>query len=50
MSNSGISNVGIVAKSNFHSLMDHEGSVSANDNSKRRSNLSIIPPNEGKAF
>ena len=44
MSNSGISNVGIVAKSNFQSLMDHVGSGSAYDLSKRRSNLSILPP------
>ena len=36
MSNSGISNVGIVAKSNFQSLMDHVGSGSAYDLSKRR--------------
>ena len=42
MSNSGISNVGIVAKSNFQSLMDHVGSGSAYDLSKRRSNLSIL--------
>ena len=50
MSNSGISNVGIVAKSNFQSLMDHVGSGSAYDLSKRRSNLSILPPYDGKAF
>ena len=50
MSNSGISNVGIVAKSNFQSLMDHVGSGSAYDLSKRKSNLSILPPYDGKAF
>ena len=50
MSNSGISNVGIVAKSNFQSLMDHVGSGSAYDLSKRRSNLSILPPYDGKAL
>ena len=50
MSNSGINNVGIVAKSNFMSLMDHVGSGSAYDLSKRRSNLTILPPYGGKAF
>lgn len=50
MSNSGINNVGIVAKSNFLSLMDHVGSGSAYDLSKRRSNLTILPPYGGKAF
>ena len=50
MSNSGINNVGIVAKSNFLSLMDHVGSGSAYDLSKRRSNLTILPPYGGKTF
>lgn len=50
MSNSGINNVGIVAKSNFQSLMDHVGSGSAYDLSKRRSNLTILPPYGGKTF
>lgn len=50
MSNSGINNVGIVAKNNFQSLMDHVGSGSAYDLSKRRSNLTILPPYDGKAF
>ena len=44
MSNSGINNVGIVAKSNFMSLMDHLGSGSAWDLARRRSGLSILPP------
>ncbi|MBQ0097842.1 MAG: glucose-1-phosphate adenylyltransferase subunit GlgD [Oscillospiraceae bacterium] len=44
MSNSGINNVGIIAKSNFHSLMDHLGSGSAWDLARRRSGLSILPP------
>lgn len=48
MSNSGINNVGIVAKSNFLSLMDHVGSGSAYDLSKRRSHLTILPPYGGK--
>lgn len=50
MSNSGINNVGIVANRNFLSLMDHIGSGSAYDLSKRRSNLTILPPYEGKAL
>ena len=40
MSNSGVNNVGIVAKSNFLSLTDHVGSGSAYDLSKRRSTTS----------
>jgi glucose-1-phosphate adenylyltransferase len=48
MTNSGINNVGIVAKNNFLSLMDHVGSGSAYDLSKRRSNLTILPPYDGK--
>ena len=44
MSNSGVNNVGIVAKSNFMSLMDHVGSGSAWDLARRRSALSILPP------
>lgn len=48
MSNSGINSVGIVAKSNFLSLMDHVGSGSAYDLSKRRSHLTILPPYSGK--
>ena len=50
MSNSGVNNIGIVAKSNFLSLMDHVGSGSAYDLSKRRSNLSVLPPYGGKIF
>ena len=50
MSNSGINNVGIVAKSNFLSLMDHVGAGNAYDLSKRRSHLTILPPYGGKTF
>lgn len=50
MSNSGINNVGIVAKSNFLSLTDHVGSGSAYDLSKRRSNLTLLTPYGGKNF
>lgn len=44
MSNSGINNVGIIAKTNFLSLMDHVGSGHAWDLSKRRSGLTVLPP------
>ncbi len=50
MSNSGINNVGIVAKSNYLSLMDHVGAGNAYDLSKRRSHLTILPPYGGKTF
>lgn len=50
MSNSGINNVGIIAKSNFLSLTDHVGSGSAYDLSKRRSNLTLLTPYDGKNF
>ena len=50
MSNSGINNVGIIAKSNFLSLTDHVGSGSAYDLSKRRSNLTLLTPYGGKSF
>ena len=50
MSNSGVNNVGIVAKSNFLSLTDHVGSGSAYDLSKRRSNLTLLTPYGGKSF
>lgn len=50
MSNSGINNVGIIAKNNFHSLMDHIGSGQAWDLSKRRSGVSILSPYNGNSF
>ncbi len=50
MSNSGINNIGIVVKNNFHSLMDHIGSGSAWDLSKRRSGITILPPYNGISF
>lgn len=50
MSNSGVNNIGIIAKSNFMSLMDHVGSGSAYDLSKRRSNLTILTPYNGRTF
>ncbi len=50
MSNSGINNIGIVAKNNFQSLMDHIGSGRAWDLSKRRSGVSILPPYNNTSF
>lgn len=50
MSNAGINNVGILAKSNFLSLTDHVGSGSAYDLSKRRSSLTLLTPYGGKTF
>ena len=50
MANSNINNVGIIAKSGFMSLMDHIGSGSAWDLSKKRSGVTILPPYAGINF
>ncbi len=50
MSNSGINNVALVTRKNFHSLMDHVGSGKAWDLSKRRSGLALLPPYGGHSF
>ena len=42
--NSGIENVGVVTKSNYQSLMDHLGSGTEWDLSRRRGGLTILPP------
>ena len=44
MVNSGISNVSIVVKQNYHSLMDHLGSGKAWDLSRKREGLYLLPP------
>lgn len=44
MTNSGINNVGIVARNNYLSLMDHVGTGAAWDLSKRHSGLTVLPP------
>jgi len=44
MVNSGISNVGIVAEKNYHSLMDHLGSGKEWDLHRKRDGLFILPP------
>ncbi|MDO4566598.1 MAG: glucose-1-phosphate adenylyltransferase subunit GlgD [Oscillospiraceae bacterium] len=41
----GVTKVGVIAKSNYHSLMDHLGSGRAWDLSRKRDGLSIFPPN-----
>lgn len=50
MSNSGINNVALIARNNFHSLMDHVGSGKAWDLSKRHSGLTIFSPYGGHSF
>ncbi len=50
MSNSGINNVAVIVKNNFHSLTDHVGSGIAWDLSKRRSGLTILSPYKGHSF
>ncbi len=50
LANSNVNNVGIVAKSGFMSLMDHIGSGSAWDLSKKRSGITILPPYAGVSF
>ncbi|MEG1687746.1 MAG: sugar phosphate nucleotidyltransferase, partial [Angelakisella sp.] len=44
MVNSGIDRVGIIAKSNYHSLMDHVGSGKEWDLARKRGGLTILPP------
>lgn len=50
MSNSGINNVALIARNNFHSLTDHVGSGKAWDLSKRRSGLAVFSPYGGHSF
>lgn len=44
MVNSGISNVSIVVKQNYHSLMDHLGTGREWDMARRHGGLNIVPP------
>lgn len=44
MSNSGVTKVGVITKSNYRSLMDHVGSGKAWDLSRKREGLIILPP------
>ena len=42
--NTGISNVGIIAQKNYHSLMDHLGSGREWDLARKHGGLNIVPP------
>ena len=44
MVNSGISEVGVIARGNYQSLMDHLGSGKAWDLSRKREGLFVLPP------
>lgn len=49
MVNSGISNVSIIVRKNYHSLMDHLGSGREWDLSRKKGGLNILPPFAKKA-
>jgi glucose-1-phosphate adenylyltransferase len=42
--NSGVTNVGVIAKNNYHSLMDHLGTGKEWDLSRKRGGLFLFPP------
>ena len=44
MSNSGIDNVSVIVRKNYHSLMDHLGTGAAWDMARNRGGLNIVPP------
>lgn len=44
MANSGIDNVSIIVRKNYHSLMDHLGSGREWDLARKRGGLNIVPP------
>ena len=44
MVNAGIENVTVIAKKNYHSLMDHLGSGREWDLVRKRGGLNIVPP------
>lgn len=44
LTDAGVTKVGVIAKSNYHSLMDHLGSGLQWDLSRKRGGLSIFPP------
>lgn len=44
MANSGINNVSVVVRKNYHSLMDHLGTGAAWDMARNRGGLNIVPP------
>lgn len=49
MVNSGISNVSLIVRKNYHSLMDHLGSGREWDLSRKKGGLNIMPPFAKKA-
>lgn len=49
MVNSGISNVSVIVRKNYHSLMDHLGSGREWDLSRKKGGLNIMPPFAKKA-
>ena len=49
MANCGISNVSIVVRKNYHSLMDHLGTGREWDMARRHGGLNIVPPFAEKA-
>ncbi len=44
IANAGISNVSIIVKQNYHSLMDHLGSGREWDLTRKRGGLNLVPP------
>lgn len=44
MANAGISNISIIVKRNYHSLMDHVGSGREWDLTRKRGGLNMVPP------
>ncbi len=44
MVNAGIENIGVITKSNYHSLMDHLGTGKAWDLSRKTKGLMLLPP------
>jgi len=50
MTNAGITNVGVVTKSNYLSLMDHIKSGKPWDLDRKKQGLNILPPNLAKAY
>ncbi len=50
MSNSGISNVGVITRTNYQSLMQHVGSGKSWDLSRKNGGLRILPPNIDKVY
>lgn len=49
MSNAGITNVGVITKSNYMSLMDHVGSGKPWDLARKNYGLQVLPPNIAKS-